>query len=102
MAIKKLPNGRWEASYRDPTGSERVKHHRTRTEADQWLTTVKQQLHHGDYVDPRSGKQPFSAFAGSWLDSAAAHVRPKTWTGEPRVFRTVDDGYAYAATFCST
>lgn len=87
MAIKKLPNGRWEASYRDPTGRERVKHHRTRTEADQWLTTVKQQLHHGDYVDPRSGKQPFSAFAGSWLDSAAAHVRPKTWTHYESILR---------------
>lgn len=87
MAIKKLPNGRWEASYRDPAGRERVKHHRTRTEADRWLTTVKEQLHRGDYVDPRSGKRPFSSFASSWLESAAAHVRPKTWTHYESILR---------------
>ncbi len=87
MAIKKLSNGCWEASYRDPAGRERVKHHRTRTEADRWLTTVKDQLHRGDYVDPRSGRRPFSAFASSWLEASAAHVRPKTWTHYESILR---------------
>ncbi len=77
MAIKKLPNGRWEASYRDPTGRERVKHHRTRTEADRWLTEVKNQLHRGDFADPRLGRRPFAAWAAEWI-ATTAHVRPKT------------------------
>jgi integrase len=77
MAIKKLPSGRWEASYRDATGRERVKHHRTRTEADRWLTAVKDQLHRGDFVDPRQGRRRFAAWAAEWL-ATAAHVRPKT------------------------
>jgi hypothetical protein len=77
MAIKKLPNGRWEASYRDPTGRERVKHHRTRTDADRWLTAVKNQLNRGDFTDPRLGRRPFSTWAADWL-ATMAHVRPKT------------------------
>ncbi|MEJ7582989.1 MAG: site-specific integrase [Acidimicrobiales bacterium] len=77
MAIKKLPNGRWEASYRDPAGRERVKHHLTRTEADRWLTTVKNQLNRGDYVDPRLRRSLFSRWATEWLDTAA-HLKPKT------------------------
>lgn len=77
MAIKKLPNGRWEASYRDPAGRERVKHHRTRIEADRWLAAVKHQLHGGDYIDPRLGRRPFAAWATDWL-ATTAHVRPKT------------------------
>lgn len=77
MAVKKLPNGRWEASYRDPAGRERVKHHRTRTDADRWLTSVKNELNRGDYVDPRVGRSPFSHWASEWLDTAA-HLKPKT------------------------
>ena len=87
MAIKKLPNGRWEASYRDPAGRERVKHHRTRADADRWLTTVKDQLHRGDYVDPRLGKRSFSSFAADWLTAATAHIRPKTRTHYESVLR---------------
>jgi integrase len=77
MAIKKLPNGRWEASYRDPSGRERVKHHRTRTAADRWLTSMKDQLNRGDYIDARLGRRPFAEWAAEWL-ATTAHVRPKT------------------------
>lgn len=77
VAVKKLENGRWEASYRDPSGRERVKRHRTRAEADRWLTTVKGQIHRGDYVDPRLGRTLFSRWAQEWLDGSA-HLKPKT------------------------
>jgi integrase len=77
MAIKKLPNGRWEASYRDPTGRERVKHHRTRADADRWLAGIKSQLNTGDFIDPRRGRRQFADWADDWL-STTAHVRPKT------------------------
>lgn len=86
MAIKRLPNGRWEASYRDPAGRERVKHHRTRSEADRWLTTVKNQLNRGDYVDPTLGRRPFAAWASDWL-AGTAHVRPKTHAHYESVLR---------------
>ncbi|QYG93558.1 site-specific integrase [Iamia sp. SCSIO 61187] len=77
MAVKKLKSGRWEASYRDPTGRERVKHHRTRAEADRWLTSMKSEMHRGDYVDPRLGRTLFSRWAQEWLDGSA-HLKLKT------------------------
>ncbi len=77
MAVKKLESGRWEASYRDPSGRERVKRHRTRAEADRWLTSVKGELHRGDYVDPRLGRTLFSRWAEEWL-AGASHLKPKT------------------------
>ena len=86
MAIKKLPNGRWEASYRDPTGRERVKHHRIRTDADRWLAAIKIQLSRGDYIDPRLGRRPFAEWADDWL-STTAHVRPKTWAHYESILR---------------
>lgn len=86
MAIKKLPSGRWEASYRDHTGRERVKHHRTRTDADRWLTEIKNQLNRGDYVDPRLGRRPFTAWASDWL-ATTAHVRPKTYAHYESILR---------------
>ncbi len=86
MAIKKLPNGRWEASYRDPTGRERVKHHRTRTDADRWLTTVKNQLNRGDYADPNLGRRLFETWAADWL-AGTAHVRPKTMAHYESILR---------------
>lgn len=77
MAIKRLPNGRWEASYRDPSGRERIKRHRTRGDADRWLTAIKTELHRGDFVDPRLGRSLFSRWATEWLDTSA-HLKPKT------------------------
>jgi integrase len=77
MAIKKLSNGAWEASYRDPGGRERIKHHRTRAEADRWLTNVKNQLNRGGYIDPQLGRTPFSQWAIEWLETSA-HLKPKT------------------------
>ena len=83
MAIKKLPNGRWEASYRDPAGRERVKHHRTRTEADRWLTTTKEQRFEfpvlvalatlGMFVMV-SAQDLISLYVGVELQSLAAYV----------------------------
>lgn len=77
VAVKKLENGRWEAVYRDPSGRERSKRHRTRAEADRWLTSVKNEIHRGDYVDPTLGRTPFSRWAKEWLDGSG-HLKPKT------------------------
>lgn len=86
MAVKKLPNGRWEASYRDPLGKERTRRHRTRAEADRWLATVKTDLRRGDYVEPRLARTLFSEWAREWL-STTAHLRPKTRVGYESALR---------------
>ncbi len=77
MAVRKLTSGRWEASYRDPSGRERTKRYRTRAEADRWLTSVKGELNRGDWVDPSLGRTPFSRWATEWLEGSS-HLKPKT------------------------
>jgi integrase len=77
MGVKRLNGGRWEASYRDPSGRERVKHCRTRAEADRWLATVKTDMARGDYVDPRLARARFGSWAEEWL-ATTTHLKPKT------------------------
>ena len=80
MAVKKLPTGRWEASYRDPQRRERVRYFRTRSEADRWLSTVKTDVARGEYVDPRLARSRFDDWASEWM-ATTAHLRPKTRAG---------------------
>lgn len=80
MAVKKLPNGRWEASYRDPQRRERVKVFRTRAESDRWLATVKTDVARGEYIDPHLARSRFSEWADEWM-ATTAHLRPKTRAG---------------------
>lgn len=86
MAVKKLPNGRWEASYRDPLGKERIRRHRTRAEADRWLATVKTDLQRGEYVEPRLNRSLFKEWGDEWL-STTAHLRLKTQVGYESALR---------------
>lgn len=80
MAVKRLPNGRWEASYRDPQRKERVKTFTTRREADRWLATVKTDVARGEFIDPRLARSRFRDWADEWM-STTAHLRPKTRAG---------------------
>src|SRR6187200_1930797 len=86
MAIRKLANGRWEASYRDPAGRERVKHCRTRAEADRWLSSVKTGLARGDYVDPQLARTKFAEWAEEWM-ATTAHLKLKTRAGYESALR---------------
>ena len=80
MAVKKLANGRWEASYRDPQRKERVRTFGTRRDADRWLSSVKSDVDRGEYVDPRLARSRFDDWAKEWL-ATTAHLKPKTRAG---------------------
>jgi integrase len=80
MGVKKLPSGKWEASYRDQRRRERIKTFATRREADAWLAGVKTDLQRGQYVDPRLARTRFSEWADEWL-ATTAHLKPKTRAG---------------------
>ncbi len=77
MAVKRLATGRWEASYRDAMGRERVKHCRTRSEAERWLAAVRTDIARGDYVDPRLARARFREWADEWA-ATTSHLKPKT------------------------
>jgi hypothetical protein len=40
-SIKRRPDGRWRARYRDPAGKEHAKHFARRVDAERFLTTVE-------------------------------------------------------------
>jgi integrase len=77
MAVKRLPTGKWEASYRDNRRRERIRTFRTRREADRWLAGIKADLERGDYVDPRLGRTMFDLWADEWF-ATTVHLKPKT------------------------
>ncbi len=77
MAVKRLSSGKWEASYRDPVGRERIKTCRTRAEADRWLAGVKTDMGRGDYIDPRLARSRFGEWAEEWL-ATTTHLKAKT------------------------
>ena len=74
---RKVKSGwRYEVRYRAPDGSERSKSFRTRREANDFLTTVTNDLMRNGWIDPRR-RRTFEEWAREWL-KADPNKRPKT------------------------
>ncbi len=67
--IRRLPSGRYQASFTGPTGARQTAPNtfRTKTDADRWLSTVEADLSRGVWIDENLGRQPFGNYARSWL-----------------------------------
>lgn len=68
-SIKRRPNGRWRARYRDLAGKEHARHFARKVDAQRWLDEVTADLVRGVHVDPRAGRRDFGSFAEQWLAS---------------------------------
>ena len=66
-----MPNGRWRARYRDPSGAEHARQFLRKVDAERWLVSVESSKLHGDYVDPALGKQTFGNYVDEWLTTKA-------------------------------
>lgn len=75
-SIKKRPNGKWRARYRDEAGIEHARHFDRKMDARQWLDQITADLLRGAYVDPRAGRRTFGSFAAEWF--AAQTFDPST------------------------
>ena len=77
--VRRLPSGRYQASFVDPNGLRRnaPETYATRAEAGDWLTVQESLLLRGDWSDPDRGRVPFSAYASRWVDERAG-LRPRT------------------------
>lgn len=67
-SIKKRPDGKWRARYRDTSGKEHASHHARKLDAQRWLDEQTASLVTGSYVDPRAGRITFARFYTDWSD----------------------------------
>ncbi|BBG03977.1 MULTISPECIES: tyrosine-type recombinase/integrase [Pseudonocardia] len=67
--IRKLPSGRYQASYLGPDGRRRAAPDTfaRKREAEQWLAAVETELLRDDWTDPALGKIPLREFAEQWI-----------------------------------
>lgn len=65
-SIRKRPDGRWRARYRDETGKEHARHFRRKIDAQQWIDEVTASIVTGQYVDPKAGREKLRATAKRW------------------------------------
>lgn len=75
-SVKKRPDGRWRARYRDDAGHEHAKHFARKVDGQRWLDEVTASVVTGAYVDPKAGRLTFREYAETWRE-AQVH-RPST------------------------
>ncbi|MCU1499306.1 MAG: xerD [Acidimicrobiales bacterium] len=78
-ALRKLPSGRWQASYTDEHTGERIAAPGTfgsKADANLWLSTVVIDRARGWLPNVALAQRPFEAWAAEWL--AGVHVKAKT------------------------
>lgn len=66
MSIRRRPDGKWRARYRDADGREHARHFDRKVDAQRWLTEVSAATLTGQYVDPRAGRVTFREYAEQW------------------------------------
>lgn len=79
-AVRKLPSGRYQARYSDPTTGQQRSAPRTfatKTEAGRWLATVEADMLRGGWLDPRDGEMRFAELAERWF-ATKIHLRENT------------------------
>lgn len=65
-SIKKRPDGKYRARYRDEAGKEHAKHFVRKVDAQEWLDEKTAAMVTGQYVDPNAGKITFARFFEDW------------------------------------
>ncbi|MGW6914866.1 tyrosine-type recombinase/integrase [Kitasatospora sp. NPDC054939] len=67
--IRKLPSGRFQARYLDPTGILRPapETFETKTDADDWLAEMQTTIRRKDWRDPDAGAVNFAKYADAWI-----------------------------------
>ena len=67
--VRKLPSGKYQASFVGPTGKRQNAPDTflTKTDASRWLTKVEADLSRGTWLDDELGRQPFGDYARTWL-----------------------------------
>lgn len=67
-SVKKRPNGRWRARYRDAARKEHTRHFRRKTDAQDWLDDETAKLVTGTWVAPKTAKTTVSSWCDTWIE----------------------------------
>lgn len=67
-SVKKRPDGKWRARYRDESGREHARHFDRKVDAQRWLDEVTADVLTGRWVDPRRGKVKFREWFEKYAD----------------------------------
>lgn len=65
-SVKRRPNGKWRARYRDQAGAEHSRHFDRKIDGQNWLAEITTSIVTGQYVDPNAGKITFASFYAAW------------------------------------
>lgn len=78
-AVRRLPSGRWQASYKGPDGTRRVGPTTFVTVADAngWLRTVETALSEGTWRPPELAQETFGDYGDRWLANRT-DLRPRS------------------------
>jgi integrase len=75
--VKRRPDGKYRARYRDHAGKEHAKHFDRKLDAERWVTGQEAALDRGEHIDPRAGRVRFADYAAAWLGNQV-HLRDAT------------------------
>ena len=84
--IRKLPNGRFQVRYRDPTNRERAKNFKRKVDAENFLVVNETDKLRGTWADPRLSKTTFGEWAPRFI-SSRVHLRPTTRAASDSLLR---------------
>lgn len=76
-SVKRRPNGKWRARYRDETGKEHARHFDTKREGERWLTEQTAAVLSGTHVDPSRSRLTIREWSETWLKGYARN-RPSS------------------------
>jgi hypothetical protein len=77
-SVRKLPPGRWQASYwHEVTRHTASWTFKAKADALAWLATTEADIRRGAWVDPAGGRLLFGPYADAWLDQRH-ELRPRT------------------------
>lgn len=82
---RKLPSGRWQASYHHE-GQRQWSTFETKADADAWLAKARTQISRGEWVDPQAGRMTVAEFAAAWLQ-ANSRKRVSTLVRDETILR---------------
>jgi integrase len=86
-SIKKRPDGRWRARYRDPSGREHAKHFLRKIDGERWLVEQEHTKQRGVWIDPARSRETVAEWCQGWRASKV-DLRPSTLSRLDGILRT--------------